>query len=113
MMHLITFIAATFSQNQNSTLAVTSPGRQPTAHNTIAPSQAEVAVKVNGTVYDIDLKESFVDIKAESGHCNRGGCLIFVPQSKFSININTIDANALTTPQVSWMRACVRAPVCT
>ena len=73
----ITFIAATFSQNQTSPLAVPSPGRQTTAHNTIAPAQVEVAVKVNGTVYDIDLKESFVDIKAESGHCNRGGRLFF------------------------------------
>ena len=37
--------------------------------------QAEVAVTVNGTVYDIDPKEAFVNIKEEPVASLRGGCL--------------------------------------
>ena len=46
-------------------MAMTSRDHHSSAHNNNAPRQAEVAVKLNGTVYDIDLKESFIDIKEE------------------------------------------------
>ena len=52
-----------------------------TTLNSIAPPQVGGTVKLNGTFYDYDLKESFFDIEEESieeesGYSTGGGCLL-------------------------------------